>query len=223
MTFVQMEYIVAIDTYRHFAIAAGHCFITQPTLSMQVQKLEEELGVQIFLRNSPVTTTESGRLVVTQAQKILSEAQLLLELVQEEKNIISGKLKIAIIPTLAPYLLPQFLQVSLGATPFGAGLRLLPWTSTLFVTAPIAGSVVSRFSERPLVVTGVLMQAIGLGWIALVASPGVSYAALVAPLVLAGVGVSMAMPRLPGESGLFASMARPESVSSLGLATHFAP
>jgi MFS family permease len=73
-------------------------------------------------------------------------------------------------------------------------LRLLPWTSTLFVTAPIAGSMVSRFGERPLVVTGVLMQAAGLGWIGLVASPDVTYAALVPPLVLAGVGVSMAMP-----------------------------
>ena len=76
----------------------------------------------------------------------------------------------------------------------GAGLRLLPWTSTLFVTAPIAGAVVGRFGERPLVVFGVLMQAIGFGWIAATVSPGMPYAALVAPLVLAGVGVSMAMP-----------------------------
>ncbi len=92
------------------------------------------------------------------------------------------------------FLLPQFLQTSLGFGPAGAGLRLLPWTSTLFVTAPIAGAVVGRFGERRLVVTGVLLQAIGFGWIAAMASPGMSYAALVAPLVLAGVGVSMAMP-----------------------------
>jgi MFS family permease len=77
---------------------------------------------------------------------------------------------------------------------FGAGLRLLPWTATLFVTAPVAGAVVNRFGERPLVVTGLLMQAIGLGWIAEIVSPAVPYSALVAPLVLAGVGVSMAMP-----------------------------
>jgi EmrB/QacA subfamily drug resistance transporter len=92
------------------------------------------------------------------------------------------------------FLLPQFLQVTLGFGPLGAGMRLLPWTSTLFLTAPIAGAVVQRFGERPLVVTGLLMQAAGLGWIAMIAAPGVAYPALVVPLVLAGVGVSMAMP-----------------------------
>ena len=108
------------------------------------------------------------------------------------------------------FLLPQFLQTSLGFGPAGAGLRLLPWTSTLFVTAPMAGAVVGRFGERRLVVAGVLLQAIGFGWIAAMASPGMAYAALVAPLVLAGVGVSMAMPAVqnaiigsvtPGEMG----------------------
>ncbi|KWV58760.1 MFS transporter [Bradyrhizobium macuxiense] len=92
------------------------------------------------------------------------------------------------------FLLPQFLQTTLGFDAFGAGLRLLPWTATLFVTAPVAGAVVNRFGERPLVVTGLLMQAIGLGWISEVVSPTISYSALAAPLVLAGVGVSMAMP-----------------------------
>jgi EmrB/QacA subfamily drug resistance transporter len=92
------------------------------------------------------------------------------------------------------FLLPQFLQTALGYGPFGAGLRLLPWTATLFVTAPIAGAVVNKAGERPLVVTGLLMQAIGLGWIALIASPDIAYSNLIAPLVLAGVGVSMAMP-----------------------------
>src|SRR5207237_3062974 len=92
------------------------------------------------------------------------------------------------------FLLPQFLQTTLGFGPFNAGLRLLPWTATLFVTAPIAGAVVNRLGERRLVVTGLLMQAIGLGWIAEIVSPTVAYSALVAPLVLAGVGVSMAMP-----------------------------
>jgi EmrB/QacA subfamily drug resistance transporter len=92
------------------------------------------------------------------------------------------------------FLLPQFLQVTLGFGPLGAGLRLLPWTSTLFLTAPIAGAVVQKFGERPLVVTGLLMQAAGLGWIAMVSAPGVPYPALVVPLILAGVGVSMAMP-----------------------------
>jgi EmrB/QacA subfamily drug resistance transporter len=90
--------------------------------------------------------------------------------------------------------LPQFLQTALGYGPLGAGLRLLPWTATLFVTAPIAGAVVNKVGERPLVVIGLLMQAIGLGWIAVMVSPEVAYSNLIAPLVLAGVGVSMAMP-----------------------------
>jgi len=92
------------------------------------------------------------------------------------------------------FLLPQLLQTTLGFGPLGAGLRLLPWTSTLFVTAPVAGAMVGRFGERPLIVAGVSMQAVGFGWIAAITSPGVPYATLVAPLVLAGIGVSMAMP-----------------------------
>jgi EmrB/QacA subfamily drug resistance transporter len=92
------------------------------------------------------------------------------------------------------FLLPQFLQVTLGFGPVGAGLRLLPWTATLFVTAPVAGAVVNKYGERRLVVTGLSMQAIGLGWIAFIAAPDAGYPALVAPLMLAGIGVSMAMP-----------------------------
>src|SRR6266550_3632 len=92
------------------------------------------------------------------------------------------------------FLLPQFLQTALGYGPLGVGLRLLPWTATLFVTAPIAGNVVNRIGERPLVAIGLLMQAIGLGWIAMIITPGVAYATMIAPLGLAGVGVSMAMP-----------------------------
>ena len=92
------------------------------------------------------------------------------------------------------FLLPQFLQGALGFGPLGAGLRLLPWTSTLFLTAPIAGAVVQKFGERPLVVTGLLMQAAGLGWIAMIAASGRGYPAMVVPLALAGIGVSMAMP-----------------------------
>jgi EmrB/QacA subfamily drug resistance transporter len=92
------------------------------------------------------------------------------------------------------FLLPQFLQTALGYGPLGAGLRLLPWTATLFVTAPIAGAVVSKIGERPLVAIGLLMQAIGLGWIAMIMTPDIAYSTMIAPLVVAGVGVSMAMP-----------------------------
>jgi len=111
MTFVQLEYIVAVDTYRHFATAAGHCFVTQPTLSMQVQKLEEELGLKIFDRSKqPVIPTEAGRAIIEQARRILGEKHVINEIVQEKKGILTGELRIGIIPTLAPYLLPLFVQ-----------------------------------------------------------------------------------------------------------------
>jgi len=87
MTFIQLEYIVAIDTYRHFATAAGHCFVTQPTLSMQVQKLEEELGLKLFDRSKqPVIPTEAGRAIIEQARKILGEKNIIAEMVQEKKK-----------------------------------------------------------------------------------------------------------------------------------------
>jgi EmrB/QacA subfamily drug resistance transporter len=92
------------------------------------------------------------------------------------------------------FFLPQFLQVAQSYGPFGVGLRLLPWTATLFVFAPISGGLVNRVGERSLVVAGLGLQAIGLAWIALTATPGLAYTNLVAPLVLAGAGVSMAMP-----------------------------
>lgn len=111
MTFVQLEYVVAVDTYRHFATAAEHCFVTQPTLSMQVQKLEEELGVKLFDRSKqPVVPTEIGIEIIEQARRILSEKNVIKELVQTKKGILTGELRIGIIPTLAPYLLPLFIQ-----------------------------------------------------------------------------------------------------------------
>lgn len=94
----------------------------------------------------------------------------------------------------AVFFMAQFQQVSLGQGPLDSGLRLLPWTATLFVVAPIAGSLVSRIGERPLVVTGLALQGAGMAWIALVATPGMAYIELVAPLVIAGAGISMAIP-----------------------------
>lgn len=111
MTFVQLEYIVAVDTWRHFATAAEHCFVTQPTLSMQIQKLEEELDIKIFDRSKqPVVPTETGVELIAQARRILAERNQLLETVQSRKGLVTGELRIGIIPTLAPYLLPLFIQ-----------------------------------------------------------------------------------------------------------------
>ena len=107
MTFTQLEYVIALDTLRHFTLAADHCFVTQPTLSMQIQKLEEELGVIIFDRSKqPVIPTETGKEIITQARVILSQRNALQELVQGKKGVLTGDLRLGIIPTLAPYLLP---------------------------------------------------------------------------------------------------------------------
>jgi EmrB/QacA subfamily drug resistance transporter len=92
------------------------------------------------------------------------------------------------------FFLAQFMQSGLGHGPLGAGLRLLPWTATLFFVAPVAGTLVDRYGERPFMVLGALLQAIGMAWIALVASPGMEYAEMVPALIVAGVGVSMTFP-----------------------------
>lgn len=111
MTLIQLEYIVAVDTFRHFARAAKQCFVTQPTLSMQIHKLEKELGIKIFDRNKqPVLPTQAGAEIILQARQILSQRDAMEDTIQTKKGIISGELKIGIIPTLAPYLLPLFVQ-----------------------------------------------------------------------------------------------------------------
>jgi EmrB/QacA subfamily drug resistance transporter len=94
----------------------------------------------------------------------------------------------------AVFFAAQLMQTGLGYGPLGAGLRLMPWTGTFMTVAPIAGAMADRIGERPLMVTGLLLQAAGMAWLALVADPGVAYASLLAPLVVAGVGVSMAIP-----------------------------
>lgn len=111
MTLVQLEYLVALDTYRHFATAAQNSFITQPTLSMQVQKLEDELGVKLFDRSKqPVVPTEIGDVVIRQARILLRESAKIKEIVDEHKGTVAGEIRVGVIPTLAPYLLPLFLE-----------------------------------------------------------------------------------------------------------------
>ena len=110
ITLTQLEYIVAIDEYRHFATAAEKCFVTQPTLTMQIKKLEDEPGVIIFDRSrQPVVPTDLGAKLIEQARMTLSATQRIKEIIQEEQQEVEGTLKIGIIPTLAPYLLPVFI------------------------------------------------------------------------------------------------------------------
>jgi EmrB/QacA subfamily drug resistance transporter len=94
----------------------------------------------------------------------------------------------------AVFFFAQMLQTALGYGPLDAGLRLMPWTVTFITVAPLVGSLVDRFGERPFMVAGLSLQALGMGWIALIADPGLTYAEFVLPSVVAGVGVSMAIP-----------------------------
>ncbi len=110
MTITQLEYIVAVDTYKSFVLAADKCFVTQPTLSMQIQKLEDVLGVKIFDRTrQPVVATEVGMEIISQARIMLAESYKIKEIITDRQKELTGELKIGIIPTIAPYLLPRLI------------------------------------------------------------------------------------------------------------------
>lgn len=128
MTLVQLEYIVAVDTYRSFVAAAEKCFVTQPTLSMQVQKLEEFLNVKIFDRSKqPVIPTEIGAQIIAQARIVLQENKKIKEIISSQEQDVIGELKIGIIPTIAPYLLPKVIASMMEKYP---ELKLLIWEYT---------------------------------------------------------------------------------------------
>ncbi len=108
VTLIQLEYIIAVDTHRHFAKAAQKCFVTQPTLSMQIKKLEEHLGVVIFDRSKqPVVPTAIGEKIIEQSRIILRESHKLPQIINSFNDFVKGHLTIGILPTLGPYLVPQ--------------------------------------------------------------------------------------------------------------------
>ena len=114
MTITQLKYTLAVAEHGNFTTASDKCFVTQPTLSMQVQKLEEELGVIIFNRSTkPLQVTDIGKKVLFQAKKIVEESSRMNDVVSEEKGIIGGTLKVGIIPTVSSTLLPLFLNIFL--------------------------------------------------------------------------------------------------------------
>ena len=112
MTITQLKYTLAVAEQGNFTTASEKCFVTQPTLSMQVQKLEEELGVTIFNRSTkPLQVTEVGEKVLSQARKIIEESTRMNDVISEEKGVIGGTLKVGIIPTVSSTLLPLFLNI----------------------------------------------------------------------------------------------------------------
>ena len=111
MTITQLLYVLAVAEHKNFTKAAQNCHVTQPTLSMQVQKLEEELNVQIFDRTKkPIELTNVGKKIVNQAKNIVAEADRITDIVDQEKGFIGGEFKLGIIPTVMPTLLPMFLK-----------------------------------------------------------------------------------------------------------------
>ncbi|RYD52293.1 MAG: hydrogen peroxide-inducible genes activator [Sphingobacteriales bacterium] len=123
MTITQLEYIVGVATYQSFVAAAEKCFVTQPTLSMQIQKLEEELGIKIFDRTKhPIAVTDAGKAVVAQAKTALAEIRKIHAIIQDQEGLITGRFRLAVIPTLAPTLIPQLLSAFNQSHP---GVQLL--------------------------------------------------------------------------------------------------
>lgn len=118
MTLQQLEYVMAVYRCKHFAKAADYCNVTQPTLSSMIQKLEEELGVKIFDRSKqPIKPTAEGMLIIERAWNILVRAKQLKEVVEEERHSLSGTFHVAVLPTIAPYLIPRFLPQLMNEYP----------------------------------------------------------------------------------------------------------
>ncbi len=111
MTITQLKYTLAIAEHKNFTKAAESCFVTQPTLSTQIQKLEDELHVIIFDRGKkPIELTDVGRKIVFQARNIVNEAERIQDIVDQQKGFIGGEFRLGIIPTIMPTLLPMFLK-----------------------------------------------------------------------------------------------------------------
>lgn len=110
MTITQIQYVLAVAKHKNFSAAAESCFVTQPTLSMQIQKLEEELEIVIFDRTKkPLKITDIGKQIIKQAQIIMNESDRINDIVAQQKGVISGEFSLGIIPTVSPTLLPMFL------------------------------------------------------------------------------------------------------------------
>lgn len=111
MTLTQLEYVLAVNKHGHFGRAAESCFVTQPTLSMQLQKLEDELQVIIFDRSkSPIQPTDEGIAIIDQAKRIILEQNKLYSIINENKGEVTGDFRLSVIPTLSPYIIPLFIQ-----------------------------------------------------------------------------------------------------------------
>ncbi|WP_213522371.1 hydrogen peroxide-inducible genes activator [Nonlabens sp.] len=150
MTITQLKYVLAVAQYQNFTKAADKVFVTQPTLSMQIQKLEDELDVQIFDRSKkPIELTETGRKIVNQARNIVNESDRIQDIVDQEKGFIGGEFKIGIIPTVMPTLLPMFLANFVNKYP-KVKLRIEELTTENIIESLQDGSIDAAIAATPL-------------------------------------------------------------------------
>jgi LysR family transcriptional regulator, hydrogen peroxide-inducible genes activator len=160
MTLTELKYIVAVARERHFGRAAEACFVSQPTLSVAIKKLEEELGTQIFeRRTSEVTTTPAGERIVSQAQRVLDEAGRIKEIARQGKDPLSGPLRLGVIYTIGPYLLPSLVRQLLKDAPQMPLLLTENFTVKLLELLK-NGEIDVAIMALPLPETGLLMQAV---------------------------------------------------------------
>ncbi len=150
MTISQLEYVLAVAKYQNFTEAAKHSFVTQPTLSMQIQKLEEELDIKIFNRKKkPIALTDIGLKIVKQAKVIVNESKRMNDIVDQQKGYIGGEFRLGIIPTIMPTLLPMFLRVFLKKYP-KVNLTISELTTPEIVSQLINGYLDVGIAATPL-------------------------------------------------------------------------
>ncbi len=150
MTIAQLKYLLAVAKHLNFTKASQECHVTQPTLSMQVQKLEEELGVIIFDRNKkPIQITEVGQKIIDQAKTIVNESARINDLVQQEKGYIGGDYKLGIIPTVVPTLLPMFMKTFLKKYP-DVNLEIFELTTQQIIDEINEGKIDAGIAATPL-------------------------------------------------------------------------
>ena len=150
MTIQQLEYIIAVDNYRHFAKAAEACFVTQPTLSMMIQKLEDELGVKIFDRRAnPVEPTSIGKLILEQARTSVCHFNQVKEVINNEMNILEGDFKLGIIPTIATYIVPELLR-TVGTAETGINLIMRETPTSVIIEDIINGKLDGGLAATPI-------------------------------------------------------------------------
>lgn len=155
MTITQLEYVVAVATYKSFVAAAEKCFVTQPTLSMQIQKLEDELGIKVFDRNKhPIAVTDIGNMIVEQAKSALSECERIHEVIQAQREILAGTFRFAAIPTIAPNILPSLLENFSKANP-AMKLQVKEMETNQIIKALLNNEIDAALLSTPLEESGI--------------------------------------------------------------------